>query len=183
MRTAITVLLAGALTLGACGGGDDDVTVRDFSRGLVRFQFARLPAIGFCVEAGDVLRADITVADDGTMVLGGAVVEPGVRGRDECLPLVLFSECLVGRTVEPRTLSASEADEVRATFRTVEIATDSAADCGFADPCSVRDFSWTRQVGRDERVTAVTDESCAPFVVDDDADAVTALVTKLVTLR
>src|SRR6185369_677157 len=100
-------------------------------------------------------------------------------GVDACIPKVSSGACVVERVIAGRALSAREADEMLATFGSVQIGRQSLQSCESDDPCVLERFRWMNDLRHERVSTDASSGPCAPFVTDDAARDVAALLTRL----
>jgi hypothetical protein len=116
---------------------------RDFS-GFTGFEYRVYPALGFCLEVGEVYEASITRKGPGEYRLSLSTVEEGEAGSPECIPDTFGPPCLMAVPQDPRPLTAGEVDRMRQAFLSVTVfhEPDPICHCVAIDPCRIEEFSW-----------------------------------------
>lgn len=117
---------------------------------FVHFTFARKPALGFCVQPGDLFTAELAAdpaapPDAADYILSVSILQEGVRGQDECID-GYWSEvdCLKVTPLPARVLTAAQTQTVvPALWRAVaEQEPGRHPQCPVIDPCQIHVFTW-----------------------------------------
>jgi hypothetical protein len=140
LRGLLVVLGSGLLAGSSCLpiGGRRDLSA------FQRFEYAQMPALGFCPSLDAIYRASITRQSDGTYSLEMSTITEGEQGVDTCLDDEIgftVPECIVVHEMPARILTDQEVQQVQDVFSDVGVETR-LRGMMCIDPCVVFEYRW-----------------------------------------